>query len=101
MDAGILDFLPSPDGDAAEASLLLRQRREMLQRALATLTPSERAAVALRDMEGWSTEETAEALGIRAGTVRTQIASGRAKMADFCRRVVHSKGRAARGNGGR
>jgi len=74
---------------AAEAALLHGEHRLLVQRALATLTPAERLALTLRDLEGLSTEETSRALGIRAVTVRTQIASARLKLKTFWARMAN------------
>ena len=62
------------------------QRRALVRRALHSLTPAERAALVLRDMEGLSTEETAKALGVRPATVRSQVSNARAKVQAFCAR---------------
>jgi len=45
---------------------------------LDALSPEFRAAVVLCDIEGLTYEETAEALGIKLGTVRSRIHRGRA-----------------------
>lgn len=45
--------------------------------ALAGLDPAYRACVVLRDLEGLSYQEIAEALGVPVGTVRSRIARGR------------------------
>ena len=45
-------------------------------RALATLSPRQRAAVVLVDLLGYRSEEAAKMLGLRAGTVRTHLARG-------------------------
>ena len=88
-DSQVLESIPSPDSGQAEASVLRRQHMELVQRALAALTPGERAALTLRDMEGLSTDETARILGLKPGTIRTQIASARHKVKNFCQRVLH------------
>lgn len=56
------------------------ERREVLVQALASLTPRERAAVVLTDVLGFSSEEAAQALGIKSATVRVLAARGRARM---------------------
>lgn len=48
------------------------ERRLVLEQALATLTPRQRAVVVLRFYDDLSTQQTAEALGIAAGTVKSQ-----------------------------
>ena len=51
--------------------------RDEVVRALAVMTPRQRAAVVLTELEGWSTVEAASILGIRPGTVRVLISKGR------------------------
>jgi RNA polymerase sigma-70 factor (ECF subfamily) len=71
-------------GSGAEEAVLLRERRALLQSALAGLTPAERSALVLRDLEGLSTEDTARALGVRPVTIRSQLCSARSKLQAFC-----------------
>jgi len=97
VDSQILGSIPSPDSDQAETSVLRQQHRELVQRALSTLTPAERSALVLRDMEGLSTDETARVLGLKAGTVRTQISSARSKIKSFCQRILHKSGQSQGG----
>jgi RNA polymerase sigma-70 factor (ECF subfamily) len=56
------------------------ERRRLLFEALAALTERERQAIVLRDLEGLTTAEVAEAMGTTEATVRSQIAIGRAKL---------------------
>lgn len=58
---------------SAEAALLMDEKKQQLMDALATLPTKERAAVVLREIEGLSTAEVAEALGSSEVTVRSQI----------------------------
>jgi RNA polymerase sigma-70 factor (ECF subfamily) len=69
---------PSPEQQALGAE---RQRR--LWAALEVLSPKERAAVVLRDLEGLPNQEVAATLGCSMITVRTHIASARVKMRKF------------------
>jgi len=89
VDSQVLESIPSPDSGKAEDIVLRRQHMELVQKALAVLTPAERMALTLRDMEGLSTDETAHILGLKSGTIRTQIASARNKVKSFCQRVLH------------
>ena len=52
----------------------------MLSEALAALTPRQRAALVLTEMLGYSGEETAEMLGIKASTVAALKYQGRAAL---------------------
>jgi RNA polymerase sigma-70 factor (ECF subfamily) len=50
-----------------------RDTKEVVSRALAMLDPSFRAVVVMRLLEGYSTKETAEVLGIPMGTVLSRL----------------------------
>jgi RNA polymerase sigma-70 factor (ECF subfamily) len=82
------------EGDAApmgaDEVVLLQQRRAMVQRAMKNLPQAERSALVLRDLEGFSTEEVAEMLGVRPVTIRSQVSSARAKIQIFCSRLLQS-----------
>ena len=82
------------DGEA-EGATLRAQQLSMLRRALASLPEKERAAVVLRDLEGFSTDEVARLLGSRPATVRSQVSTARVKLKDYCERLLHRKGGAA------
>ena len=62
------------------ADLHSEEQRKMLYRVLQELPEKERAAVVLRDIEGFSTAEAAEMLGSSEGTVRSQISTARLKI---------------------
>jgi RNA polymerase sigma-70 factor (ECF subfamily) len=72
------DQAPDP-----EQSILFAQRRELIAAALEELTPHERDAIVLRDLEGLSTAEVARILGSTETTVRSQISTGRVKIKRF------------------
>ena len=88
------ETLDALEGDAAsmgaEETVLLHQRRALVQRALSSLPHSERAALVLRDLEGLSTEEAARILGVRPVTIRSQVSSARAKIQVFCSRLLNT-----------
>lgn len=65
---------PSPDPFAAVAG------RDQVLSALATMTPRQRAAVVLTELQGYDTDEAARAMGIRPGTVRVLVSKGRATL---------------------
>jgi RNA polymerase sigma-70 factor (ECF subfamily) len=68
-----------------EAEALGRERERALQAALLELGEKERAALVLRELEGLTTEEVAQALGSAPATVRVQIAKARVKLARVLR----------------
>lgn len=65
---------------SGEAAVLLEEKKERLMAALAMLPTKERAAVVLREIEGLSTAEVAEALGSSEVTVRSQISKAMVKL---------------------
>ncbi len=54
-----------------------REVQQQVARALEAIPVAYRAAVVLRDMEGWSYQEIAASLGCTEGTVKSRIARGR------------------------
>lgn len=77
--------LPSP-GPTPEQMLLDRERGELLADALQALTPRERAALILRDVEDLPAEEVARHLNCSKATVRSHIANARVKFRRFLAR---------------
>jgi len=69
------------------SELNAEQQRQLLRRALVDLPEKERAAFVLRDIEGMTTAETAEALGSSEATIRSQISSARLKIRKFVVRM--------------
>jgi RNA polymerase sigma factor (sigma-70 family) len=67
--------LPTPDTAYADTTF-----DDDIERALSTLPPEFRAAVALCDVEGLSYEEIAQILDAKLGTVRSRIHRGRAML---------------------
>jgi len=55
---------------------------------LKELSPSLRRAFQLRDLDGLTTREAAQVLGVVDGTVKAQIARARAKLARLVRRAL-------------
>jgi len=62
------DTSPSPEQIVAR-----RELEDLLRRNLQTLSPVLRSAFILREMEGFSTEEAAEELGISQGTLKARL----------------------------
>lgn len=63
---------PSPQDTALRSEATLR-----VTSAIESLPLSYRAAILLREIEGWSYEEIAEALDCNSGTVKSRISRGR------------------------
>ncbi len=57
------------------------QVRDVVQDALGQISPDQRAALVLVDMEGYSVEEAARMLGCATGTVKSRYSRGRARLA--------------------
>lgn len=83
-----LQEVPDPHHADPSEAILLDQQRALVRQALGCLTPAERAALVLRDLEGLSTEAVAQALGVRPVTVRSQVSSARSKIQSFCSRFL-------------
>jgi RNA polymerase sigma-70 factor (ECF subfamily) len=71
-----------------ESAAMIAQEEAILLRALATLPEKQRAAIVLRDLEGFETEEVAKILGSSPTTVRSQICTARAKIKAFRERIL-------------
>lgn len=74
-----------------ERLLSAAEQEHLVLQALDDLPSKERAALVLRDIEGLSTEEVAEALGSAPATVRSQVAAARLKLKRFRDRVLGRK----------
>ncbi len=69
----------SPPVDDAMAAV---DARDVVVRALGTLTPRERSALVLTDLLDMTSEDAAKALGVRASTVRVLAGRARAALRD-------------------
>jgi RNA polymerase sigma-70 factor (ECF subfamily) len=59
------------------------------------LSPPLRRAFQLRDLDGFSTSEVAQLLGVVEGTVKAQVARARAKLTRLVRRALDAKPRSS------
>lgn len=90
-DAQSLDALRETGFDAAdeaptpEEAQETRDMREAIAGALKTVPEGMRSVFLLRDVHGMSEAETAKALGLTKGTVKSRLARARGKMADSLR----------------
>jgi RNA polymerase sigma-70 factor (ECF subfamily) len=81
MAEGIEPETGAPEWDE---TLDLERRREIMKQALRRLPERERAAVVLREVEGLSTAEVAEAMGSTEATVRSQVSMAKGKLRAWC-----------------
>lgn len=63
-----------------EEGLLAGETREVIAAAIAELPVAQRTVIALRDVEGWSSEEVCEALQISAGNQRILLHRARSRI---------------------
>jgi RNA polymerase sigma-70 factor (ECF subfamily) len=73
-------------GSAAEApdvALAREQMRKLLEQAVAALPDAFRTVFVLRDVEGMSSEETAEVLGVPTATVKTRLFRSRRRLQEM------------------
>src|SRR5689334_6824127 len=81
-----LDSAPEAPSVSPEDILLESEHREYLEAGLMVLTPRERAALVLRDVEGLPAEEVARQLDCSKATVRSHIANARIKFRRYLER---------------
>jgi RNA polymerase sigma-70 factor (ECF subfamily) len=74
------DLLPSSMGGNPAKELGRKELAEQLQRALDSLSPNHRTAILLREVQGLSYEEMAEAMNINKGTVMSRLHHARKNM---------------------
>jgi RNA polymerase sigma-70 factor (ECF subfamily) len=70
-----------------EDAVSRQQDKQMLEAGMRSLSDRERAAIALRELQGLSTAEVAHVLGSTESTVRVQIANARVKLRKFFEKV--------------
>jgi RNA polymerase sigma-70 factor, ECF subfamily len=83
-----MELAPERHSESPEEILLRSEQQAYLQKGLETLSPRERAAIVLRDMEDLPAEEVARQLSCSKATVRSHIANARIK---FRRYAVRAK----------
>jgi RNA polymerase sigma-70 factor (ECF subfamily) len=69
------DARPNPETICAQSEM-----DETLRQALGQLSPKLREAIQMRDLDGFSTQETATALGISTNALKSRVARGRANL---------------------
>jgi RNA polymerase sigma-70 factor (ECF subfamily) len=79
------EYFPKDFADWREVPSEALQRKELrhrLKQAIADLAPKYREVLILRDVHHFSTEETAQALGISEGNVKTRLLRARLQVRD-------------------
>src|SRR6266568_1436554 len=81
-----IDEAPESHSESPEQALLRGEHREYLQDGLRLLSPRERQALLLRDVEDMPAEEVARVLDCSKATVRSHIANARIKLRRYMER---------------
>ncbi|MBI2955703.1 MAG: RNA polymerase sigma factor [Acidobacteria bacterium] len=71
---------PKSWGASAEQQLLAKEARSYIQKAIKALPPSQREVITLRDVEGWSSDEVCNALGLSETNQRVLLHRARSKV---------------------
>ncbi len=79
-------WAPVDENNTAERHLENSELKRNLSRAIQTLPEEMRAAVVLRDVQGFSYEEIANMLSTNVGTVKSRISRGREKLREILSR---------------
>ena len=66
-----------------QSQLLEKEAKEKVNEALAALPAHYRAPLVLREIEGWSYQDIAKAVGCREGTVKSRINRGRSQLREI------------------
>jgi RNA polymerase sigma-70 factor (ECF subfamily) len=78
-----IDEAPESLSESPEQIVLQSEQREYLEDGLRLLSPRERAALMMRDVEGMPAEEVARHMNCSKATVRSHIANARAKFRGY------------------
>ena len=70
----------SPPEQWAEEKLATKETLQFVRRAIEVLPPAQKQVITLRDVEGWSSVETCEALGISEANQRVLLHRARSKV---------------------
>ena len=78
-------WAPSDDSSAPEKQAVRAETARTLRQTIQELPEDMRAAVVLRDIQGYSYEEIARILDINVGTIKSRISRGREKLREKLR----------------
>lgn len=87
----VADWAPNP-----EARYGISQLRDILTKSLQELRPALRVVFVLRDVEGFSTSETAETLGLTQVSVKARLFRARLELRERLSRYFRKSARTAR-----
>lgn len=90
LDTG---WAPTDESDTPEHHSLRSEQRRMLEKAIASLPEDMKAAIVLRDIQGFSYDEIAAILEANVGTIKSRISRGREKLRDILTRQPELFGR--------
>lgn len=82
----IEDEIPTATADGPEATLERHEQTEQVRQAVLDLPPTSRAALILREYEGLTYQEIADALDIPIGTVMSRLNYARGQLRESLRR---------------
>jgi RNA polymerase sigma-70 factor (ECF subfamily) len=71
---------PDSWGGDPEARLLSSETLELIRRTIDTLPAGQRAVVTLRDVQGWTSDEVSQALGVSRGNQRVLLHRARGRL---------------------
>ena len=86
-DVEVVDWAASPDREAVNAEL-----GEKLQDGISRLEPDLRAAVILRDVQGFSNAEAAETLAVTVPALKSRLHRARVLLRQYLSEYVESRG---------
>ena len=75
-------------GHTSEEEMIQKDRARLVHAAIAQLSPDHRSVITLRLLQGFSTEETANMLGIRYGTVLSRLSRATRHLQDLLQGVL-------------
>jgi len=82
----LADWAPDPEQNYTQAEL-----RRILEKTIKGLPPGFRVVFELRDVQGLSTEDTAEALGLSVPAVKSRLLRARLQLRERLSRYFHRK----------
>ncbi len=90
LDSG---WAPTDEEDTPERHSIASEQRRTLEKAIHDLPEDMRAAIVLRDVQGFSYDEIATMLEANVGTIKSRISRGREKLREVLMRQPELFGR--------